>query len=482
MARLIFRSVELGLGALLAAARALGSALAYAVGLAVSFLPPLNVRGRRLAGIGFAAVAGIGVAGLWTQNQFLSPEAGARAALARARAAEAPETAALTHALVTREQETLEVARGESLALVLARANIPWADITPSVEAVSAVFDPRHMREGQQVKIFYEPSGDDEQLTGLAFRADPGSSIVVNRSIDGAFHAREIQTPWKLEMMHVDAKISGSLYQSAIEAGATEKEVAAISNVFSYDIDFQRDVFPGDTFELLFERYTDDDGRTIRTGDLNYVALTTRRGPRAYYFFRAPGETDGAWYDASGHSARKFLMKTPIDGARLTSSFGMRMHPILGYSRMHKGVDFAARTGTPIRAAGDGVIVRSSWFGSYGNYVRIHHSDDYDTAYAHMSAFAQGIHPGVHVSQGTVIGYVGATGSATGPHLHYEVLRYNSQINPMNLNFATGRNLDGKTLEAFKTERDRIDALRAGEAPLVAAASVGAAELRGGLE
>src|SRR5262249_7301110 len=147
---------------------------------------------------------------------------------------------------------------------------------------------------------------------------------------------------------------------------------------------------------------------------------------------------------------------------------------ILGYSRMHKGVDFAARTGTPVRAAGDGVIAKEGWFGTYGNYVRINHSDSYATAYAHLSRYAPGTRPGMRVTQGQIIGYVGATGAATGPHLHYEVLRYNAQVNPMTLKFATGRNLDGKLLEAFNTERDRIDQLRAaqpGGAPMMAAAS-----------
>jgi murein DD-endopeptidase MepM/ murein hydrolase activator NlpD len=371
---------------------------------------------------------------------------------------------------------------------VLARAGVPWQQINPAVEAVSAVFNPRRMRTGQEIEIFYEPQDSGARLTGLAFRADPGAAVTVSRTADGVYRAREIQTPWRVETAHVNAKIAGSLYQSAIESGATEREVQAISSVFSYDIDFQRDVFPGDAFELVFERYYDEDGRTIRTGDLYFISLNTRRGPRAYYYFRDPGQKTGSWYDHSGKSARKFLMKTPIDGARLSSSFGMRRHPILGYSKMHKGTDFAARSGTPIRAAGDGVIARAGWFGGYGNYIRIKHGNSYDTAYGHMSRFASGIRSGARVSQGQIIGYVGTTGNSTGPHLHYEVLKGNNQVNPMKLNFATGSNLDGKRLAAFKAERDRIDALRAGggeSAPLVASAAGASglgADLRGGLE
>jgi murein DD-endopeptidase MepM/ murein hydrolase activator NlpD len=317
---------------------------------------------------------------------------------------------------------------------------------------------------------------------GLAFRAEPGAAVTAGRDLSGNFWAREILTPWSMQTAHVVSKINGSLYQSALAVGATEQEVAAVSNVLSFDVDFQRDLFPGDTFELVFDRYFDEDGRTIRTGDLYFIALQTRRGPKAYYYFKGPNDKDGAWYDKSGHSARKFLMKTPIDGARLTSSFGMRLHPILGYSLMHRGVDFAAGTGTPVRAANNGVVVRAGPFGSYGNYVRLRHGNGYDTAYAHLSRFASGLRAGMSVRQGQVIGYVGATGRATGPHLHYEVMLKNTQVNPMTLKLATGRNLDGGEMAMFGKERDRIDALRAlpsGAAPVMASAASG---LRGGLE
>jgi murein DD-endopeptidase MepM/ murein hydrolase activator NlpD len=437
-----------------------------------------------------AAVGGVVVAiavGLWSLSLGLdwAPRRDARAALEAA--ARRAENEAFTSALVTRQETVLQVARGESLALVLARAGAPWSEINGVVAAVGELVNPRRMRAGQDIDVYFQPEGDVAHLTGLAFRAEPGVGVTVGRDAQGAYWAREIVTPWSLSTDHVVAKIDGSLYQSALAAGATEKEVAAISEVFSYDIDFQRDIYPGDTFELLFDRYFDEDGRTIKTGDLYFVSLNTRHGPRAYYYFQGPDDREGAWYDHDGRSARKFLMKTPIDGARLSSSFGMRRHPILGYSMMHRGVDFAAPYGTPIRAAGDGVVVRAGPFGSYGNYVRLRHLDSYDTAYAHMSRFAPGIRPGVRVRQGQVIGYVGATGRATGAHLHYEVLYRNAQINPMKLKLATGRNLAGRDLALFDTERDRVDALRAGRAPaapMVASAASArlSPDLRGGLE
>lgn len=437
-----------------------------------------------IAGVAAATVAAVG--GVWTYQAGFAPDPNARAAIDAA--ARRAEHEAFTAALDRREARTLQVARGENLALVLSRAEAGWEEIGQMVEAVSSVYDPRRLRPGQDIQIYVEPDGEKTRLTGLAFRADPGAAITAGRNINGQFWAREVVTPWSLETSHFTGPITGSLYQTALNGGATEKEVAVISDVLSYDVDFQRDVFAGDQFEMLFDRYYDEDGRTIRTGDLYFIALDTRRGPKAYYFFEGPNDTEGAWYDKDGKSARKFLMKTPIDGARMSSNYGMRVHPVLGYSMMHRGTDFAAGTGTPIRAAGDGKIVRAGPFGSFGNYIRIRHANGYDTAYAHMSRFATRWKSGASVRQGQVIGYVGATGRVTGPHLHYEVLLNSKQVNPASLKLQTGRNLAKQELALFQIERDRIDALRAkpaGGAPMMASAGSGAAggaELRGGLE
>src|SRR5262249_49516005 len=258
----------------------------------------------------------------------------------------------------------------------------------------------------------------------------------------------------------ISAPVDTSLYSSALARGATDREIASLAGAFGYDVDFQRDVLPGDHFELVFERFYDDEGHTVRTGDLLFIALDTRHGPKRFYAFAAPGDNQTDWYDADGHSARRFLMKTPVNGARLASGFGMRIHPVLGYSLMHRGTDFAAPIGTPIMAAGDGVVERAGPFSTYGNYVKLRHGSEYETAYAHMSRCAPGIKAGAHVSQGQIIGYVGMSGRATGPHLHYEVLKDGDQINPMGLRVANGRNLAGRDLALFQSERARIDTLR----------------------
>ena len=266
--------------------------------------------------------------------------------------------------------------------------------------------------------------------------------------------------PLTFDIARVAGTVQTSIYDAAVAQGATEREIAALAEVFGYDVDFQRDIRRGDGFELVFERFFDDAGDTVRTGELLYMALETREGLKGYYRFQAAGDSQPEWYAPDGRSARKFLMKTPINGARLSSNFGMRRHPILGYSRMHRGTDFAAPVGTPIMAAGDGVITQAGVRGGYGNYVRIRHGDEYETAYAHMSRFARGARAGQRVRQGDIIGYVGSSGVSSGPHLHYEVLHRGAQINPMGLRVPTGRNLEGEELAAFLEERARIDTLR----------------------
>ncbi|MBX3511549.1 MAG: M23 family metallopeptidase [Hyphomonadaceae bacterium] len=415
-----------------------------------------------------SACAGLGLA--WNVGLFNgAAEAAAAERLAeRSAAAARAEHLAFTEAYLTHETREVRVAAGETLAGLLTRSGASPSEASAAISSLGGVYDARRIRPGQPVSLFFQRHRGEAQLTGLAFRSDPGVTVAANRVAAGGFAAREVQMPVTFENAHIAAHVETSLYASALALGATSREIEALADAFSYDVDFQRDVRPGDDFELVFERYYDDEGNTVRTGELLFVSLESRRGARAFYQFLAPGDTRPDWYDAEGRSARRFLMRTPINGARLSSGYGMRMHPIMGYSRMHRGTDFAAPTGTPILAAGEGVIVRAGPFGAYGNYVRIRHGDGYETAYAHMSRFARGVRPGASVRQGQVIGYVGSTGRSTGPHLHYEVMRRGQQINPMTLRVANGRNLTGRALELFQIERARIDTLRrvrAQEAP-----------------
>jgi murein DD-endopeptidase MepM/ murein hydrolase activator NlpD len=421
-----------------------------------------------------AAAAGLGLGLAWNAGLFngAADAAAAETRAAHEAAARRAEHLAFTEVYLAHEQRELRVANGETLAGLLTRAGASAAETNAALASIADVYNPRRLRPGQQISLYFQRRGGEATLTGVAFRSEPGASVTANRTTAGGFEAREVLMPLTFEIARIASHVDTSLYASALTLGATDREVAALADAFAYDVDFQRDVRPGDEFELVFERFYDDEGNTVRTGDLLFVSLESRRGPRAFYWFIAPGDARADWYDADGKSARRFLMKTPINGARLSSGYGMRRHPILGYSRMHRGTDFAAPTGTPILAAGDGVVVRAGPFSSYGNYVRIRHANGYETAYAHMSRFARGVRAGTPVRQGQVIGYVGTTGRSTGPHLHYEVMRRGQQVNPMSLRVANGRNLTGRALELFMIERERIDTLRqvrANEAPSQAA-------------
>ncbi|MEM6555930.1 MAG: M23 family metallopeptidase, partial [Pseudomonadota bacterium] len=278
--------------------------------------------------------------------------------------------------------------------------------------------------------------------------------------------------------MTVRGSIKTSLYQDAQTLGAAAQQVVDVAPVFAYDLDFQREVHPGDKFELVFDVMTDERGKVIRRGDVIYAALNGKAVDKAFYRYTTPDEDVTDYFQANGESSTKFLMKTPINGARLSSRFGKRRHPISGYTRLHKGTDFAAPTGTPIYAAGNGVVERASRYGGYGHYIRIRHAKGYKTAYAHLSRYARGVKSGRRVKQGQIIGYVGSTGASTGPHLHYEVYKNGKAVDVMRLKLPTGRKLamDPDVFEAFAVERDRIDAIRGDERilPEFVVATVGA--------
>lgn len=418
-------------------------------------------KGLAAAGL-MAAASMVGLGLAWNAGLFsgAADAAAAESVAMREEAARRAEQLAFTEVYLRHETKEMRVANGETLAGLLTRAGASSTDANAALSSIADVYNPRRLRPGQTISLYFQRDGAQARLTGVAFRSEPGASVAANRTAAGAFEAREVQMPLTFEIARIAAPVETSLYSSALQLGATDREVAALADAFSYDVDFQRDVRPGDNFELVFERFYDDEGNTVRTGDLLFVSLESSRGSREFYQFMAPGDSRPDWYDADGKSARRFLMKTPINGARLSSGYGMRRHPILGYSRMHRGTDFAAPTGTPILAAGDGTIERAGPFSSFGNYVRIRHANGYETAYAHMSRFARGMRAGARVRQGQIIGYVGTTGRSTGPHLHYEVLRRGQQVNPMSLRVANGRNLTGRALELFMIERERINTLR----------------------
>lgn len=359
------------------------------------------------------------------------------------------------------------VRSGQTFASVLAEAGASRIDAARAIAALDPVYPARSLRAGQTLNLFFErnpiqlASADDESamtLTGLSFRPDSERTITVARSNDGRYRTREAIMTLEREIVRARGEISSNFYSAALNAGATDRIVNDMALVLGHSVDF-RTIRYGDTFDIVFERYTNRAGDVIRTGRILYMTFEGRGRPLEYFRFEAP-DGDIGYYTGEGESAARLLMKMPINGARISSGFGMRFHPIRRTNRPHNGTDFAAPTGTPIYAAGNGTIERADWFGSFGNYIRIRHANGYQTVYAHLNGFARGIRAGTRVTQGQTIGYVGTTGASTGPHLHYEVHLNGRPLNPMSLDLPTGRRLESNELDLFRAERDRIIALR----------------------
>ena len=254
--------------------------------------------------------------------------------------------------------------------------------------------------------------------------------------------------------------IKNNLYSSAVNSGVEPNIIIEFARIFGFEVDFQRDIRKGDWFEILYEKFEDDNERVRDTGKIIYASMYVNGEEINLYNFKYKDEED--YYDIKGKSITKSLMKTPINGARLSSSFGMRKHPILGYNKMHRGTDFAAPSGTPIMASGSGTVTRARWCGGGGNCVKIKHNSTYETIYAHMKAFAKGVKEGRKVKQGQVIGYVGSTGLSTGPHLHYEVIVNGKKVNSQKLKLPSGKILKGDERKQFELDRIKID-LKLGE-------------------
>ena len=364
------------------------------------------------------------------------------------------------------ETRTLTVDPGDSLISVLADGGVAKDDAQSVVNAVHAVWSIRNMRAGQTMSATFgisaTPNSDEAapaKLLALSFSPSVEHQIIVRRNAEGAFTAQDIEKKLESQYRHASATINSSLYLAAMQAGIPADVVVEMIHMFSYDVDFQRDVHPGDSFEVLYRGYFTPEGQAAaRNGAI--LAATMVLGGRIHTLYRFETEDSGAeYFDASGRSAKSMLMKTPIDGARITSGFGMRLHPILGYTRMHKGIDFGAPMGTPVMAAGSGTVEEAGWKGGYGKFLLLRHGNGYETAYGHLSRIT--VAKGSHVRQGQTIAYVGMTGEATGPHLHYEIRINNAQVNPLRVKVATGRQLRGKELKTFLAMRTNTDQLEA---------------------
>lgn len=350
------------------------------------------------------------------------------------------------------------VRKGDTLLTALTGAGVSGRDAKAVVDELKTVFNPRRLRAGQTVTLAFAPSigAEPARLIGLSVAFEPGKVAEVTRVGESRFRAVERPADVTATLARAAGVIASSLYEAAEEAGVPSEVMNDFVSALSYDVDFQRDLRSGDRFEVLYEVFADTDGNVVRYGSPLYASLEVDGRAHPIYLYAAPGE-EPDYFHADGRSVRKALLRTPVNGARVTSSFGKRKDPFQGYTKMHKGVDFGAPKGTPILAAGDGVIEYAGKFSGYGRYVRIRHTGEYKTAYAHMSKFAKGITKGAKVKQGQVIGYVGCTGRCTGNHLHYEVIVHGKQVDPNGVDLPTGRQLDGTELAAFFETRVALD-------------------------
>jgi murein DD-endopeptidase MepM/ murein hydrolase activator NlpD len=347
-----------------------------------------------------------------------------------------------------RQRLDVEVASGDTLIGMLLSLGIARAEAHAAVEGLRDVYDPRRLRPGQRLQV--ETDAAASRLVRLAFAPSGRERIELVRVDDGGFQALVRERATVTEEQLVEAEVRSSLHAAAIAAGVPPAVLAEVVRIFSWDVDYQRETRPGDEIAVLFARERVPDGPVIDAGDVRYARLHV--AGRVLEAFRFERDGEAVFFTREGESLRKFLLRTPVNGARMSSGFGMRRHPILGYNRMHRGVDFAAPRGTPIYAAGDGRLARVGRYGGYGNYVRIEHGDGYATAYAHLSRFATGMRSGRRVEQGEVIGYVGSTGRSTGPHLHFEVLKNGEQVDPLEVAQPPAENLAGTALAAFRRE------------------------------
>jgi murein DD-endopeptidase MepM/ murein hydrolase activator NlpD len=354
----------------------------------------------------------------------------------------------------------IKVAPGETLEAAVRRTGVGKDEAKQAVAMLAGAFDTVNIKAGLAFQAnIAKPFGQEgsAKLVGLSMRIGPATAVTLSRALDGALQLHKLEEKIVDQTMVASGALQGSFYASAQKAGISPEMTAQVAKLFQHKLDFSRDIQAGDRFSMVFDRKVTASGHTVSNGDLLFAEIEAKGGAAKLYRFKGPGMTEAQYFDEFGKSIRSLLLRTPLDTIRITSSFGMREHPILGYTRMHAGIDFAAPTGTPVYAAGDGVVEKAGWAGGYGRWLQIKHSGGYETGYGHLSRWA--VKQGQHVHQGQVVAYVGSTGLSTGPHLHFEEIVNGQKVNPSKLKAPPSVALAGKELVAFKAEKARIDTL-----------------------
>ncbi|MCC2112164.1 MAG: M23 family metallopeptidase, partial [Hyphomicrobiales bacterium] len=370
------------------------------------------------------------------------------------------------------EEKIITVRKSDTLRSLLKDNGATDEETEDALQALESAFNPKRLREGQKLRVAYAPAENDLdrlQPVRISIYSNQMHEATIALADHGHFvladepsleEVEEDQFAAAAEEEEEDigprTRIYEGIYETALANEVPRNLIKQLIKIYSFDVDFQRRTGPGDALEVFYALEDDD---SEQASEVLYTSITIGGQARRFYRFRTPDDGYVDYYDETGKSAKKFLMRKPVSQGRFRSAFGYRRHPILRYTRMHKGVDWSAPRGTPIMAAGNGTVVEAKWKSGYGRWIKIRHANGYETGYAHQTGFARGIAPGVRVRQGQVIGYVGSTGLSTGPHLHYEVMVNGRNVDPMRIRLPRGRVLKGEVLASFEAERDRIDTL-----------------------
>ena len=344
------------------------------------------------------------------------------------------------------------------LIKILNGYSIAREEILEIKKKLNSDYNLNNLKTNLDIKFTIDRS-NNKKITSFLFPVSRTKKIQLTRNLDtDIFEKKTIITNLNKKIIFKEGKIIQSLYKTADDLNVQPNIIIEFARIYGFQVDFQRDIRKNDNFQIMYEIFEDNDGKVFETGNILFADLKLSGKNNALYYFEKKGAE--GHYDKNGKSVEKALMKTPINGARLSSAFGMRKHPIDGFNKMHRGTDFAAPMGTPIMASGSGVIKKARWCGGGGNCIKIKHNSTYETIYAHMKSFARGIKEGKRVKQGQIIGYVGSTGKSTGPHLHYEVVVNGKKVNSQKLKLPSGRTLKNKNRKIFEIEKIKLDVLK----------------------
>jgi murein DD-endopeptidase MepM/ murein hydrolase activator NlpD len=350
-----------------------------------------------------------------------------------------------------------KIKSGETFDKILESYSIEKSEIIKIKNSLKKKINLNKLSTKQIIQFSLDKTNN--KIEEFEYQISNTQKIYLKRDIkEDNFNKEIISIKLNKKIIYKENLIVQSLYKAAVDQGIPANTIVEFAGIYGFQVDFQRDIRKSDKFQIMYEVFLNEKNKIVETGEILFANLKLSGQDNFLYYFENKGNE--GHYDKNGKSVKKALMKTPINGARLSSPFGMRKHPIDGYNKMHKGTDFAAPMGTPIMASGDGVIKKAGWCGGGGNCVKIKHNTTYQTVYAHMSKFARGIKPGVRVKQGQTIGYVGSTGKSTGPHLHYEVIVNGKKVNSQKLKLPSGKILKGKERKLFETKKIKLDVLK----------------------